>query len=118
MNLGLKGKTAVVTASSGGLGEYAARALAQEGVNLVLFARSTDVLRAKAADIAQQHGVRVLPVAGDMRIAADVDRLVSETQREFGDPHILVLNTGRPPVPMREVLDETDDARWDRKSVV
>lgn len=112
MNLGLTGKTAVVTASSGGLGEYAARALAQEGVNLVLFARSADVLRAKAANIAQTHGVRVLPVAGDMRIAADVDRLVSETQREFGDPHILVLNTGRPPVPMREVLDETEDARW------
>lgn len=112
MNLGISGKTAIVTASSGGLGEYAARALAAEGVNLVLFARSADTLRAKAADIAKQHGVRVLPVAGDMRVAADVDRLVSETQREFGDPHILVLNTGRPPVPMREVLDETEDARW------
>ncbi len=112
MNLGITGKTAIVTASSGGLGEYAARALAAEGVNLVLFARSADTLRAKAADIAAQHGVRVLPVAGDMRIAADVDRLLSETQREFGDPHILVLNTGRPPVPMREVLDETEDTRW------
>lgn len=112
MNLGIKNKTAIVTASSGGLGEYAARALAAEGVNLVMFARSADTLRAKAADIAQQHGVRVLPVAGDMRSAADVDRLLAETQREFGDPHILVLNTGRPPVPMREVLDETEDARW------
>lgn len=112
MNLGLAGKTALVTASSGGLGEYAARALAAEGVNLVMFARSADTLRAKAADIAKQHGVRVLPVAGDMRNAADVDRLVAETRREFGDPHILVLNTGRPPVPMREVLDEDDDARW------
>lgn len=112
MNLGISGKTAIVTASSGGLGEYAARALAAEGVNLVLFARSADTLRAKAADIAKQHGVKVLPVAGDMRNAADVDRLVAECQREFGDPHILVLNTGRPPVPMREVLDENDDARW------
>lgn len=112
MNLGLNGKTAIVTASSGGLGEYAARALAAEGVNLVMFARSADTLRTKAADIAAQHGVRVLPIAGDMRNADDVDRLISETQREFGDPHILVLNTGRPPVPMREVLDENDDARW------
>lgn len=112
MNLGLSGKTAIVTASSGGLGEYAARALAAEGANLVLFARSADTLRAKADQIAKQHGVRVLPVAGDMRNAADVERLIGETQREFGDPHILVLNTGRPPVPMREVLDENDDARW------
>ena len=112
MNLGITGKTAIVTASSGGLGEFAARALAAEGANLVLFARSVDTLRAKAAEIAKQHGVRVLPVAGDMRIAADVNRLLSETQREFGGPDILVLNTGRPPVPMREVLDENDDERW------
>ncbi len=112
MNLGISGKTAIVTASSGGLGEYAARALAAEGVNLVMFARSADTLRAKAAAIAQDHGVRVLPVAGDMRNAADVDRLLAETQKEFGGIDILVLNTGRPPVPMREVLDETEDERW------
>ena len=111
MNLGIAGKTAIVTASSGGLGEFAARALAAEGVNLVLFARSADTLRDKAAEMASQHGVRVLPVAGDMRIAADVDRLIQETQ-QFGGPDILVLNTGRPPVPMREVLDETEDERW------
>ena len=63
MDLGIKGKTAIVTASSGGLGEYAARALAAEGVNLVMFARSADTLRAKATEISQKHGVRVLPVA-------------------------------------------------------
>lgn len=112
MNLNIHGKTAIVTAASSGLGEYAARALAAEGANLVMFARSADTLRTKAAEIATQHGVRVVPIAGDMRIAADVDRLVAETQREFGGPDILVLNTGRPPVPMREVLDENDDARW------
>jgi 3-oxoacyl-[acyl-carrier protein] reductase len=112
MDLRLKGKTAIVTASSGGLGEYAARALAAEGVNLVMFARSADTLRAKAADIEKLHGVRVLPVEGDMRKAADVDRLLAETQREFDGVDILVLNTGRPPVPMREVLDETEEERW------
>ena len=47
-----------------------------------------------------------------MRIAADVDRLIDETTRAFGAPDILALNTGRPPVPMREVLDENDDERW------
>ena len=112
MNLGITAKTAIVTAASSGLGEYAARALAAEGVNLVIFARSADTLRAKAADIAKTFGVKTLPVPGDMRVPADVDRLITETQREFGGPDILVLNTGRPPVPMREVLDETEDARW------
>lgn len=112
MDLGITGKTAIVTAASSGLGEYAARALAGEGVNLVLFARSADTLRAKAAAMAKQYGVKVVPVAGDMRNATDVDNLIAATQREFGSPDILVLNTGRPPVPMREVLDETEDARW------
>ena len=112
MDLGIKGKTAIVTASSGGLGEYAARALAAEGVNLVLFARSADTLRAKAVEMSRQYGVKVLPVAGDMRSEADVERLMFETGNEFGSPDILVLNTGRPPVPMREVLDETEDQRW------
>ncbi len=112
MDLGIKGKTAIVTACSGGLGEAAARALAAEGVNLAMVARSADVLRAKAAEIAKQNGVRVLPIVGDMRSTADVDRLITETQREFGGIDILALNTGRPPVPMREVLDEDDEERW------
>ncbi|HTD89366.1 MAG TPA: SDR family NAD(P)-dependent oxidoreductase, partial [Burkholderiales bacterium] len=63
MNLGIAGKTAIVTASSGGLGEFAARALAAEGVNLVMFARSADTLRDKTETIAKHHRVRVLPVA-------------------------------------------------------
>lgn len=112
MDLGIKGKTAIVTACSAGLGEAAARALAAEGVNLSMFARSADTLRAKATQIEKQHGVRVLPIDGDMRISADVDRLISETQREFGGVDILALNTGRPPVPMREVLDEDEEDRW------
>ncbi|MEI8035277.1 MAG: SDR family NAD(P)-dependent oxidoreductase, partial [Betaproteobacteria bacterium] len=112
MNLGIKGKTALVTASSAGLGEFAARALAAEGVNLVMFARSAQTLQAKAQAIAQAHGVRVLPVVGDMRQAADVDRMMAQTVEAFGAPDILVLNTGRPPVPMREVLQENEEQRW------
>ena len=90
MNLGITAKTAIVTAASSGLGEYAARALAAEGVNLVIFARSADTLRAKAADIAKTFGVKTLPVPGDMRVPADVDRLITETQREFeiGRAHV------------------------------
>jgi 3-oxoacyl-[acyl-carrier protein] reductase len=113
MNLGIAGKVAVVTACSSGLGKAVACALAAEGVKLVLFARSAATLHTIAANIENKHGVPVLAVAGDMRSPADVERLVTELRQKFGAPDILVLNTGRPPKPMREVLKETEDARWE-----
>lgn len=113
MDLGIAGKVAIVTASNGGLGDAIARGLAAEGVNLALFARSEEKLRANASEIRERYKVRVLPVVGDMRSRADVENLVSLVNREFDGPDILVLNTGRPPLPGRDVLDETDDERWE-----
>lgn len=111
MDLGIAGKTALVTASSAGMGRNIAHALAAEGVNVVLFARSADRLQAVAHEIAQRHKVLALAVAGDMRAAADVGRLV-RALKEAGGPDILVLNTGRAPNPIRATLKETEDARW------
>ena len=65
MDLGIRGKVAVVTACSSGLGKAVAQALAAEGVKLVLFARSADLLRTAAAEIEKQHNVPVLAVPGD-----------------------------------------------------
>ena len=113
MNLGIAGKVAVVSGSSSGLGKAVAYALAAEGVKLVLFARSAAALQAIASDIEQKHGVPVLSIAGDMRITGDVERLVAGLQQKFGTPDILIVNTGRPPKPMVEVLKENDDARWE-----
>ena len=113
MDLGIAGKLAIVTASSAGLGDAVARALAAEGVHLALFARSGDQLRANAAEIEARYRVRVLPVVGDMRLRKDVENLVNVVAQEFGGPDILVLNTGRPPLPTREVLEETEDERWE-----
>jgi 3-oxoacyl-[acyl-carrier protein] reductase len=48
-----------------------------------------------------------------MQNAADVERLVKTVREQFGGIDILVLGTGRPPVPMRAVLEETDDERWE-----
>ncbi len=112
MDLGIRGKTALVTASSGGMGRNIALALAAEGANVVLFARSADKLRDVAQEIERTHGVRALPVAGDMLVRADVERLASTLEREVGGPDIVVLLTGRPPNPIRATLDETDEARW------
>ena len=112
MNLGIAGKVAVVTASSAGMGRNIALALAAEGVNVALFARSADKLQAVASEIEQKHGVRALAVPGDMLVGADVERLAMMLRQEFGGLDILVLNTGRAPNPIRATLDENEQSRW------
>jgi 3-oxoacyl-[acyl-carrier protein] reductase len=112
MNLGIAGKTALVTASSTGMGKNIAYALAAEGVNVVLFARSADKLKAIAAEIGARHAVQALGVPGDMTHAADVERLAQTLDTLCGGPDILVLNTGRAPNPLRATLEELDPARW------
>ena len=112
MNLGISGRAALVTASSAGMGRNIAHALAAEGVNVVLFARSAEKLQGVAREIEQKHEVRALAVPGDMLVASDVARLASTLQNEFGGPDIVILNTGRAPNPLRATLDESDEARW------
>jgi len=112
MDLGIAGKNALVTASSAGMGRNIAHALAAEGVNVALFARSAEKLELLAREIEQKHGTRAIAVPGDMQVAADVDRLAEILQLEFGGPDILVLNTGRAPNPIRSTLKETEEGRW------
>lgn len=112
MDLGINGKCALVTASSGGMGRNIANALAAEGANIVLFARSTDKLQAVAAEIEGTYGVSVLAVTGDMLVRTDVERLATAVQEKFGGLDILVLNTGRAPNPLRATLEENEEARW------
>jgi len=112
MDLGIRGKVTIVTGSSAGLGAAIADRITAEGCRTVLFARSADKLERVAADLRERHRVEILTVAGDMTKVKDVQRLVDCTQQAFGSPEILVLNSGRPPLQMRNVLDETDDARW------
>jgi 3-oxoacyl-[acyl-carrier protein] reductase len=115
VDFGIRAKTAVVTASSGGMGRNIALALAAEGANIVLFARSADKLKAVADEIESLHGrngVQAVPVAGSLLVREDLDRLAATLKSRFGGPDILVLNTGRPPNPLRATLDETDEERW------
>jgi 3-oxoacyl-[acyl-carrier protein] reductase len=112
MDLGIRGKVALVTASSAGMGCNIANALAAEGVDVVLFARTAEKLDAVAAQIRQKYGVRALTVPGDMLVPADVERLAMAISQEFGGLDILILNTGRAPNPLRATLDETEELRW------
>ncbi|WP_233582824.1 SDR family oxidoreductase [Candidimonas sp. SYP-B2681] len=94
------------------MGKNIASTLAAEGANIVLFARSQDKLQSVADEIEQHYGVRALAVPGDMKEAVDIDRLVSNIEKEFDSLDIAVLNSGRPPAPLRSTVNETDEARW------
>ncbi len=93
MDLGLRGKRALVTASSKGLGRGCAMALAEAGVDLVMNARGVQALEATAAEIRARFGVQVVTVAGD--ITTDTVRAMVLAAASGVD--ILVTNAGGPP---------------------
>ncbi|PWE34125.1 short-chain dehydrogenase [Maritimibacter sp. 55A14] len=96
METGLKGRTAIVCASSKGLGRGCAEALAAEGVDLVMNARGAPALEAAAAQIAAAHGVTVTPVAADVTTEEGRAALLAACPA----PDILVTNAGGPPPGM------------------
>ena len=96
MDLGIKGKRALVCASSKGLGLGCARALAEAGVNLVMNARGAETLEAAAAAIRADYGVEVVTVAAD--VATDEGRARLLAAADGVD--ILVNNAGGPPPGM------------------
>ena len=96
MNLGLKGRAALVTGASKGIGKAIARGLANEGMNLVLLARGAEDLERTATEICQATGVRVVPVPTDMRDTSAVKAAADRAAREFGTIHVLVNNAGGP----------------------
>ncbi len=102
MDLGLKGKVAVVAGSSQGLGRAIADALAAEGVDLVVNSRSAHKLEAVKEEIAEITGARVEAVACDLSATDGGARLVAAAEEAFGRVDILVTNTGGPPAGMFE----------------
>ena len=97
MDLGIRGKVALVAASSRGLGRASAAALAAEGVDLVLCARGEQALHDAAGDIRRSTGARVIDVVADVATKTGIDAVLSAAEREFGRVDILVTNGGGPP---------------------
>jgi 3-oxoacyl-[acyl-carrier protein] reductase len=108
MDLGLKGKVALVAAASQGLGRAVAEELAAEGASLILCARGEETLNAACDSIRKMNGTEVLGVAGDLSSSADIERIVSEGVRRFSQIDILVTNTGGPPTGKFEDLSRKD----------
>lgn len=111
MDLGIKGKVAIIGGSSKGLGKACALALAAEGVNVVLCARNSDTLINTKKEV-EALGVEVLAIEADMSVADDNIRIVENTIAKFGGIDILVNNSGGPkPGTFRDVtLSDMDEA--------
>jgi 3-oxoacyl-[acyl-carrier protein] reductase len=91
MDLGLKGRTAIVCGASSGIGLAIAESLAAEGANIAMLARRRDLLEREAERIGG------LPVRGDVTSPRDLEKLVERTLGAFGGIDILVNNSGGPP---------------------
>jgi 3-oxoacyl-[acyl-carrier protein] reductase len=103
MDLGIRGKTALVCAASKGLGKGCAVSLAREGVNLVITARGAEALEATAAEL-RKLGVNVKTIAGDITTPEGRDAAL----KACPSPDILVNNAGGPP--------PGDFKDWDRET--
>jgi 3-oxoacyl-[acyl-carrier protein] reductase len=90
VDLGLKGRTALVCGASSGLGLASAESLAAEGANVTMFARRRDVLEREADRIG------ALAVRGDVTLPQDLERAVAKTVEAFGSLDVLVWNSGGP----------------------
>lgn len=109
MDLGLRGKVALVTAASRGLGKAIAFELAAEGATVVFSARSEGTLKSTAEWIRTETGAEVFPFPADCSSPADVERLVGEVEDRFGRIDVLVNNSPGPPTAPFESLS---DAAW------
>jgi 3-oxoacyl-[acyl-carrier protein] reductase len=108
MDLGLKGKVALVTGGSKGIGKAVARGLLDEGARVAICARTKSELDAAAGELAKATGGEVAAVTGDLTREADVVRIVDTTAARFGRIDILVNNAGAAPGGLLLELTEED----------
>ncbi len=110
MDLGLRGKTAFVAASSQGLGRAVALELAKEGANVIICGRTKETLSSTALEL-KALGVKVLSLVGDLSNSDDRDQVIRQALQEFGHIDILITNTGGPPAGKFESFGKQE---WDQ----
>jgi 3-oxoacyl-[acyl-carrier protein] reductase len=97
MDLGIRGKVALVTAASRGLGRATAEELAAEGAAVVMCARGKEALASAAQAIRNATSAEILDVQADVSNAEDIKRLIESAMNRFNQIDILVTNAGGPP---------------------
>lgn len=111
MDLGIKGRVALVAASSGGLGKAVAAGLAREGAKLAMCSRNPATLNAAAEQIRRETGAEVLSVPVDVTDEEEVHAFVEGVTRQYGQIDICVANAGGPPA---KPFDATTVDEWRR----
>jgi 3-oxoacyl-[acyl-carrier protein] reductase len=111
MDLGLKGKVALVAAASEGLGKACALALAEEGAKVVICSRRKKEIQAAADEIRLKTEAEVIPVGADLTMPSDIENFIEAGRKRFGTVHILVNNAGGPPTG--SILDLPDE-EWEK----
>ncbi len=111
MDLGLKGKRALVMAASRGLGYACARGLAREGCHLVICSRDENRIETAADAIRRETGAKVKALVADVSSQAEAKRLVDAAVSEYGGLEIVVHNAGGPPAG--ETLAMTEE-QWQK----
>jgi 3-oxoacyl-[acyl-carrier protein] reductase len=107
MDLGLKGKGAMVAGASRGLGYAVAKGLAAEGALVSMSSRSEDAIRAAAGTIASETGSQPLAYAMDVRSAESIKAGFDATVAKFGGVDLLFVNAGGPPAGTSLSFDDT-----------
>lgn len=110
MDYGLKGKVALVSAASKGLGKACAMGLAREGATLAICSRDEAGISAAAEEIRKATGATVWAKAVDVTKAAEIDAFIHQAAERFGRIDILVSNAGGPPAGG---FMDFDDAAWE-----
>jgi 3-oxoacyl-[acyl-carrier protein] reductase len=113
MDLGLKGRVAIVCAASQGLGKATAEGFAHEGTHVVICARDRKRIFTAAKQISASvrgSSVTIVPVVADLTRAKDIRKLVALAVREFDRVDILVTNAGGPPAGM---FPDLSDTQWE-----
>jgi len=95
MDLGIKGRSAIVTGASRGIGRETARQFLEEGVRVTICGRNAETLERARAELASATGGEVNAVVADMTKQADIERLVESAKQRFGGVDILVNNAGQ-----------------------
>jgi 3-oxoacyl-[acyl-carrier protein] reductase len=105
MDLGIRGRRALVGGASSGLGRAVAERLAAEGCDLAVTARRGELLDALAADLRARHGIRAVAIPADLADPSAPATLADAALEALGGVDILVLNAGGPPPVQPEATD-------------
>jgi len=95
MDLGIHGRSAIVTGGSRGIGRETARVLLEAGARVAICARNRETLDQARGDLQAKTGGEVLTIVADMAVEADAERLARETTARLGGVDILVNNAGQ-----------------------